>query len=255
MKLKYPAEAFAFGILLFSAGMKEAFAAGILVILSVVFAEFMKNLLEPVVPLWSMRLSVLISSAAVSSSALLLAFAFLGSPLETGTWIMTFLLGLLAAKHVLMNEMEADYGEIFWESGICWGFWVLLAVIREFAGSGRIFDNMILEMSFQSKTFLDMTFAFITAGLVLAFTNGVLKKRCGLTHSLLLVLPAVIYARPFAMESFGQIVGFLWTVAVPVVLFISVKKTLKFARTGKAYRGLPTEMIAMGFIYMILGIY
>ncbi len=30
MKLKYPAEAFAFGIVLFSAGMKEAFAAGIM---------------------------------------------------------------------------------------------------------------------------------------------------------------------------------------------------------------------------------
>ena len=32
MKLRYPAEAFALGIILFSAGMKEAFAAGILVI-------------------------------------------------------------------------------------------------------------------------------------------------------------------------------------------------------------------------------
>ena len=51
MKLKYPAEAFALGIVLFSAGMKEAFAAGILVIAAVVFAEFLKNLLEPFVPL------------------------------------------------------------------------------------------------------------------------------------------------------------------------------------------------------------
>ena len=56
MKLKYPAEAFALGIVLFSAGMKEAFAAGILVIDAVVFAEFLKNLLEPVVPSWSVRL-------------------------------------------------------------------------------------------------------------------------------------------------------------------------------------------------------
>ena len=30
MKIKYPAEAFALGMVLFSAGMKEAFAAGIL---------------------------------------------------------------------------------------------------------------------------------------------------------------------------------------------------------------------------------
>lgn len=46
MKIKYPAEAFALGMVLFSAGMKEAFAAGILVILAVVFAEVLKNLLE-----------------------------------------------------------------------------------------------------------------------------------------------------------------------------------------------------------------
>ena len=46
MKLRYPAEAFALGIILFSAGMKEAFAAGILVIFTSVFAELLKNLLE-----------------------------------------------------------------------------------------------------------------------------------------------------------------------------------------------------------------
>ena len=38
MKLRYPAEAFALGIILFSSGMKEAFAAGILVIFISVFA-------------------------------------------------------------------------------------------------------------------------------------------------------------------------------------------------------------------------
>ena len=46
MKVKYPAEAFALGLILFSGGMKEAFLSGILVILSVVLAEFLKNMLE-----------------------------------------------------------------------------------------------------------------------------------------------------------------------------------------------------------------
>ena len=223
MKLKYPAEAFAFGILLFSAGMKEAFTAGVLVILSVVFAEFIKNLLENVIPAWSLKACVLISTAAVTSSAFLLGFAFLGDSLAVETWVMTLAVGLLSAKCVLMNDLEGDYGEIFWE--------------------------------FQSKAFLEMTFAFLTAGLVLAFTNGVLKKKCGQTHSLFLVVLAALYAKPFTMESFGELAGLLWTIAVPIVLFISVKKTLKFARTGQAYRGLPVEMISMGFIYMILGIY
>ena len=60
MKLKYPAEAFALGVILFSAGMREAFAAGILVILSAVFAELLKNLLEKALPAWSLRLCLCI---------------------------------------------------------------------------------------------------------------------------------------------------------------------------------------------------
>ncbi|MDY4671092.1 MAG: hypothetical protein SO415_14055, partial [Oliverpabstia sp.] len=146
MKLKYPAEAFAFGILLFSAGMKESFAAGILVILSVVFAEFIKNLLEPMIPAWSLKAFTLISTAAVTSSVFLVGFSYLGEPLSTETWVMTFVLGILSAQFVLMNELEGEYGDILWESGICWGFWVLLAVFREFAGSGKIFGNMIFDM-------------------------------------------------------------------------------------------------------------
>lgn len=255
MKLKYPAEAFALGIVLFSAGLKEAFAAGILVIFSAVFAEFLKNLLEPFVPDWSLKLCVLIGTASVCSSAFLLGFSELGMEVETGTWIMTFILGLLAAKHMLWAELDADYGTLFWESGLIWGFWVLLATIREFCGSGSIFGNTVMEAAFQSKSFLEITFGFLAAGLALAFTNGILKKKSKDTQSLLVVIPMVIFARPFAMESFGEIAGLIWTIAVPVFLFISVKRTLKFSRTGLAYRGLPTEMLAMGFIYMILSIY
>ena len=90
MKLKYPAEAFALGIVLFSAGMREAFAAGILVILSAVFAELLKNLLEKALPAWSLRLCVYIASGAVCASVFLLGFAALGSLLDTGMWALTF---------------------------------------------------------------------------------------------------------------------------------------------------------------------
>lgn len=255
MKLKYPAEAFALGIVLFSAGMKEAFSAGILVILATVFAEFLKNLLLTAVPCWSWKLCVYIGTGSICSSAMLLGFSTLGMAVETGTWVLMFIVGLLAAKFVIAADLQAEYGELFWESGIIWGFWVLLAVIREFCGAGSIFGNMMMQADFQSKKFLEIMFGFLVAGLALAFTNGILKKRSSDTNSLFVVIPAVIFTRPFVMESFGAIFGLIWTILVPVVLFISVKKTLKFARTGMAYRGLPIEMMAMGFIYMILSIY
>src|SRR5699024_10410411 len=102
MKQKYPAEAFALGIVLFSAGMREAFAAGILVILTVVFAEFLKNLLEKCsLPDWSFRLCVYIAAGAVGASAFLLGFAGLGILLDRGQWLMAFVVGLLCAHQAL----------------------------------------------------------------------------------------------------------------------------------------------------------
>ena len=255
MRLKYPAEAFALGIVAFSAGMKEAFCAGILVLLSVVFAEFLKNLLETMVPEWSVKACVYVGTGSLSASAFLLGFSTLGIQVETATWLLTFILGLLSARHVLKAEIQGEYGELFWECALLWGFWILMAILREFCGSGNVFGYHLMDAEFMSKKFLETTFGFLSAGLALAFTNGILKKRSRDTESLLLVIPAALFARPFEMVTFGETVGFIWTVIVPIILFISVKKTLRFARTGKAYRGLPVEMLAMGFIYMILSIY
>ncbi|MBS6398206.1 MAG: hypothetical protein KH452_13830 [Clostridiales bacterium] len=255
MKLKYPAEAFALGILMFSAGMKEAFSAGILVILAVVSAEFLKNLLEPCVPEWSWKGCVYVGTAAVCGGTFLVGFTFLGIGMEPGLWIMTFLIGLLAAKYVVNGELQAEYGELFWETALIWGFWVLLAAVREFCGTGEVFGKLLMEPEFRSRKILDITFAFLTAGLALAFTNGVLKKKSTDTNSLLVMIPAVIYARPFVLDGGGELVSLIWTIAVPLILFLSVKRTLRFSRTGAAFRGLPAEMLSMGFIYMILSIY
>lgn len=258
MKIRYPAEAFALGIILFSSGMKESFTAGILLILSAVFAELLKDILTDFLPAWSLNLCVYIATGALSSAVFLLGFAYQGIALTTGTWILTFVLGLLCAYHVLRNTVESEYGELLFESALAWGFWILLAIVRELMGSGAIFGNTIWQSSIQSKTFLGSTFAFLTAGLVLAFTNGILKKTCLGHNSLFVMIPATVLIRPFTIASltgFAEYVGILWTILVPIALFLSVKQTLKFSQPGKSYRGLPTDMLAAGFIYMILSIY
>ena len=255
MKLKYPAEAFALGIVLFSAGMREAFAAGILVILSVVFAELLKNLLEKILPAWSLRLCVYIASGAVCASVFLVGFAALGTLLDTGVWVMTFVIGLLCAHQALRGDIEADYGDLLWESAIAWGFWILLAVAREFAAGGQIFGNTVLKLGFQSAAFGEVSFAFIAAGLVLAFTNGVLKKDCRGQNSFLAAVPAMLLLHPFTTRIVGETAGLVLSIVIPVAMGFSVKQTLKFSRVSKAYCGLPVDMLAAGIIYMILSIY
>ncbi len=285
MKLRYPAEAFALGIVLFSAGMKEAFAAGILVIFTSVFAELLKNLLEKAVPTWSLKLCVYIASGSVCASAFLAGFAVLGTVLTTELWIMVFIVGLLCGKHALSGNTDGEYGELLlesafvwglWilftvfreflgmvfivgllcgkhalsgntdgeygelllESAFVWGLWILFTVFREFLGSGSIFGNTVFTAAFQSKAFLNTTFAFMEAGLVLASVNGILKKDCKGMNSLFPVVPAMFLFHPFTVESFAGIPGTIWVIAVPLLLFLSVKQTLKFARTGKFFRAL-----------------
>ena len=122
MKLRYPAEAFALGIVLFSAGMKEAFAAGILVIFTSVFAELLKNLLEKAVPTWSLKLCVYIASGSVCASAFLAGFAVLGTVLPTELWIMVFIVGLLCENMHFPEIQTVNMANSFWNpplSGDC----------------------------------------------------------------------------------------------------------------------------------------
>ena len=177
MKLRYPAEAFALGIILFSAGMKEAFAAGILVILTAVFAEFLKDLLENASTDMESHTLCLDCFRCFLCLRMSDRFCYLGLSLSVGTWLMSLIVGLLCARHALSGNIENEYGELFFESAVAWGFWILLAIIREFMGSGTIFGNPVFQNPIQSKIFLESTFAFLTAGLVLAFTNGFLKKK------------------------------------------------------------------------------
>lgn len=255
MKLSYPAEAFALGILLFSAGMKEAFAAGILVILAVTFAEFLKNLLKNSLPVWSLRLCVFMGTGALCASAFVTGFAALGIRLSVALWVMCGVIGLLCARHALFSTAGSLYGQRLYESAFAWGFWTLLAAAREFLSSGTLFENAVRQASFQSKAFGESAFAFLLAGLTLAFTNGVLRKSCRGLNSLFVFLPAALFIRLSAADSVGQIVGTLWAILLPTALFLSVKRTLRFSRTSNAYRGLPVDMLAAGFIYMIVSVY
>ena len=126
---------------------------------------------------------------------------------------------------------------------------------REFCAGGSIFGNTIFEASFQSKSFLETTFAFLTAGLVLAFTNGVAEKE----------------KQKYAQPSFSYFNGYIckticnrkfwrdyWNDLDDCRSGCNVslcKEDIKICQNGFAYRGLPCEMLAMGFIYMILSIY
>lgn len=255
MKIKYPAGAAALAMVLFSGSMTEAFAAGVLVLAVLVFAEFLKNLLKPRLVQWSLWACVLIASGAVSACAFKWAWYALAWEMPPILWVMTFAVGLLAALQVLKWDMEADYGEMFWQTAVLWFFWILLAAAREFAAFGDVAGNHLADLDFMSSRFGDPIFGFLTGGLALAFVNGVLKTTLPKGESLFIMVPAVIFAQPYVLDSLPEVAGLVITIAVPLILFWSVRHYLRFSQPGRAYRNLPVEMLSMGLIYMILSIY
>lgn len=255
VRSQYPAEAFALAIILFSSRMTDAFAAGVLLLLSVVLADCLKHFLEPFIPAWSLRLCVCVASGSFCASVFLIGFAALGTLLDTSVWIGTFAAGLLCARFVLRDGTGTSYGELFGAAAIIWGIWILCAAVREYFTAGSVAGYVLFQTPFQSSTLSEPAFSFLTAGLTLALTNRLMGKDCREQNSLYAAIPVFLLLHPFTVRIFGEAAGFLITAAVPALLFLSVRRTLRFSCTRSSFRGLPADLTAAGFIYMILSIY
>lgn len=255
MKLKIPAEAAALGVILFSANMREAMVAGILLLFVTVLAEVLKGFLKDAVPDWSWKASVCIAATAFYAAAMRISFGILEMEMTTGLWIMTGIVGLLVGYHVITRELEADYGTLEFEGALLWGFWILAGIAREFLAGGSIYGAKIAEISFKSGAFQKPMFGFLAAGLVLAGVCAVTKKDCADTKPLLVAVPAVFFLQPFAFNGITGVLGIVLAGAVALVLYLSTQRTLVFSNVSRSYRKLPVEMLAMGIIYMILSVY
>ena len=53
----------------------------------------------------------------------------------------------------------------------------------------------------------DPIFGFLTGGLALAFVNGVLKTTLPKGESLFIMVPAVIFAQPYVLDSLPEVAG------------------------------------------------
>ena len=255
MKVNFPAEAFALGIILLSAKMLDAFAFGVLVIFAAVLAEWLKNLLEGRLPRWSLYASVVIASGAVLSSAFGWADFFLGS--EKGWMSMLYggLIGLLAGKACMDAEWEADYGSVIWESSLVWGGWILCGIFREFLASGTVAGNFLTAPFFKSASFSQTAFGLLAAGMVLAAIHAMLHKKYYGSDSILVLLPVVCLSQPFAFPMHSQFLGMLLAGAVTLVIAVSVRKIIAFSQTTPAFQKLPVELLSTGIVYLVLSTY
>lgn len=253
----FPAGAFALGIVLFSRDMREAFTAGILLIFASVLAFFLKNILCQLLPSWSVRGCLWIGAGSITAAAFELSFYALGLERTPVLFIMEAVIGLLAGEETYSGGESGDVNDLMWECSIVWALWIAVGTVREFMASGTVFLYPLTVLELASASFQKTMFAFVAAGVVLAVSCLILGKfcrgSCGL--SWLVVICAVIYNRPYNIELFGVTVGAVLSAAVTLIFFSSVKKQQEGTLRRKALSGIPAEMIAMGIIYMILGMY
>lgn len=255
MKIKFPVEAFALAMVVFSRNMKEAFVTGILLLAVTVLCELFYENIKNQVSEWSKWASVLILGGAVSYGAFRLAFYTLGMDLSINTWLVHVLLGVLAGRHVVMQDLDGDYDGLVFESAIAYGCLILLGICREFLGTGAVFGYPLVDALFVSKKFQDVMFGLLGAGIGIAVADRLLKKSIRKMESLWVMIPVAVLYRPFVVDSAPEAVSILLGILVPLLFFLSVRKKLTFSMVGKAYRKLPIELMSMGIIYMILNMF
>lgn len=258
-KAKFPVEAIALGIILFSKNMKESMVVGILVIFSALFADVVRGFLKSKIPEWSESISVLLLTASVCASTMQLAYAVLGWESTGKLWVIHLVLGLLCARQVLWKSAEEEE-LILIQSAAAWMFWIGFGMIREFLSFGTIFEISVGQVFFQSRQFQHVMFGFLAAGMGIAFTNSMFgtrqqKKKVKREEAFYVMIPAVFFTQPFVFSFSKTWIGNGLAAIVTLFLFCSIQNKLIFSRPGDAYRGLPVELLSMGFLYMILNMF
>lgn len=252
MNAKYPVEALALSMILFSANLKEAFITGAFILVSVTLAMFLRNLLMDRITDWSVIACVSISVAVVCACSFQAGFYYLELDFTWRTYLITFSAGLLAGKHVLQEEADDQYGELFCEMAVSWGVFLILSACREFISFGSIAGNHLADPFFTAKSFQKTMFGYLTTGVGIALTNGILKRTAAKTDAMLAAFAVAIAFPPITLKSFPEAAATVAGILVISVCLYSIQKRIAFSDTGKAFRKLPVEFLSLGFLYMIL---
>lgn len=237
-EVRFPAMAFAMGILVFPRELHSAFVTGILVIWAATAAALIKSILENHMPLVYARICMWVGTGALAACAFELGFYALGMERSGLQMIMQGVVGTLAAEEIYQRKEEADYDTLFWECAVVWALWIGVCLVPLFADALQ-----------------KPVFAFLAAGTVLELACLLLHKTCLGIQGLYMLIPAVLYRLPLEIAAGGEILSLLVSSAVTLVFLYSVCRHLRGTLRRRTLEGLPSQLISMGIVYMVLSVY
>lgn len=252
MKVRYSVEAFALAMILFTTGLEAALVVGAIVVAGTVLGD---TLADKTGKTAAAAVAGIVTYAALTGAMLYTGMASLSK--ASVEYVNAALVALLVVKHVCDGVEEASTGEILKQNYVALLVMAVVAVIRELLGSGALFGYEVAgELAVVSSTYLKNYFGLIFAGLGIAAVNTMLKKEPA--GDSLYVAVAVVICAVLSMilgKSSVDAAAVLKSAisgAIAVVLLISVRGKMLFSTPGKHFAGFPVEVIAYGFLTMML---
>lgn len=253
MKARYPMEAFALAMVVFSANMKDALITGILIILITTLGLVLDKAFGSGLPEWSRKSCIIILTVSITYSLFQIVLkSILGYEVDNTASLFHIFLGILMAKHIIYAEEDRNYNLLLLEGSGAFAVLILISIIREFMADGSIYGFKVADFSHTSYGFSQVIMGFILAGLGLAILNRIFKYKDLKTEGLYVILPVALLIQPFEIEGIESTASMIITIAIVIIMVYSVKKQLVFSRLGKEIRNMPAELVSAGMIYMIL---
>jgi hypothetical protein len=258
MKAKYPIEAFALAMVVFSQNMRNALVSGVLILFISTLGLVLDRLFGNKIPKWSRDSCNIILMVALTYSIFqIVLIAVLGYEAQNMDYILHIFLGILIAKHIIDSDGNADYNHLLIEGAGAYATLLIISIIREFMAEGAIYGFKLVDLGLKSYGFSNVIMGFLLTGIGIATLNWIYNKdkHSINTNSLLIIIPVTLVMQPFTIDSISQASSMVVTIAIVLLLFYSIRKYLVFSRLSKEIKNLPVEMVSMGIIYMILSIF
>lgn len=242
--VKYPIEAFALAMVLFSTNMKLAMVTGIGVILGhVLMSVIAENA-------GSKQIAAVIGGVA-AAAAIIGSAMFVGLELDVWQYAGAVLAGILVAKHGF-EAGEPDYNEILFADALAYAAFVIAAIVREYIGSGAVYTIAMKKSTLMSEVLGGPVIAIAFAGIFLGIVNVIVHSECTKNAGLWACIPTILLTVPFVSEKLPQAAAIIVGAVITLVLYLACRMLLQFSDNKHEAEGVPVEMLLLGMIYAVL---
>ncbi|HPU62949.1 MAG TPA: hypothetical protein PK304_02225 [Mobilitalea sp.] len=256
MKARYPMEAFALAMVIFSQNMRDALITGILILLITTLGLVLDGSVGIRLPKWSRISCTIILMVSLTYSLFQIVLkAILGYDIDSTTSIFHVFLGLLIANHVIYGDEDRNYNLLLLEGAGAFATLLIISIIREFMTEGSVYGFKLAEFKYTSNGFSQVVAGFILTGLGLAVLNKIFKYKDVKSEGIYVILPVALLVQPFTIEGIESSVSMVIAILAVMIMVYSISKHLVFSKLSKEVKNLPAELVSAGMVYMILSMF